>query len=109
MFNLWPVLMMIYFLGIRIYEINNLGQIMIETRVKVVFIAIFLPSHLFLTIYGFVLFFQANRDKCISKSSEGDFIYFSVIILSMIRSFMLLMLSALLLAQRVRNKKTDLI
>lgn len=98
MFNMWPLMTMSYFLGIRIYEINKLSQVMIDTQVKIVFILIFLPSYLGLTIYGFYLFFQTNQDKCIPKSSEGDFIYFSVIILSMIRCFMLLMLSALLLA-----------
>jgi hypothetical protein len=102
MFNLWPFFMISYFLGIRIYEINNLGEVMISRRVKIVFIAIFLPTHIAMNIYGFVLFFKANQQKCIPKSSEGDFIYFSVIILSMMRSFMLLMLSVLLIAQRVR-------
>jgi hypothetical protein len=51
---------MSYFLGIRIYEINNLSGVNeLSRRVKIVIAGIFLPTFLALTILGFVLFFQA--------------------------------------------------
>ena len=49
---------MIYFMGIRIYEINNLsGVVEVSRKVKIIIAAIFLPTYLGLTILGFVLFF----------------------------------------------------
>jgi uncharacterized Fe-S cluster-containing radical SAM superfamily enzyme len=52
--------MMIYFVGIRIYEINHLnGVVEISTKVKIIIAAVFLPTYLGLTILGFVLFFKA--------------------------------------------------
>ncbi len=55
---MWPLVTILYFLGIRIYEINHLnGMIEVSRRVKIVIAAVFLPSYLGLTICGFVLFF----------------------------------------------------
>ncbi len=95
---MWPLVTMLYFLGIRIYEINHLnGMIEVSRRVKIVIAAVFLPTYLGLTIYGFVLFFQAQRLKCLPTNTDGDFIYFSVLILSMVRTFILSMLSIFIL------------
>ncbi len=60
MYNIWPFCMMIYFVGIRIYEINHLNGIAeVSTKVKIIIAAVFLPTYLGLTILGFILFFQA--------------------------------------------------
>jgi hypothetical protein len=96
--------MMMYFVGIRIYEMNHLnGVVEVTTKVKIIIAAVFLPTYLGLTILGFVLFFQAQKSKCLPASTDGDFCYFLVLILSMVRTFILAMLSIFVLTNRVRR------
>ena len=104
-FNLWPLIAMGSFLVIRIMELNNLDVLLTSKRILALFLGLFLPVQLILTILGFRWFFEAAKSKCMrteghSQHSQQDdgMVYFLVLILAMMRTFMLIMLGSVVLA-----------
>jgi len=91
-FNLWPLATFFYFWIIRIVELQKLDEIMTTKWVQVLMFMVFFPSYTALTIIGFVIFGIALSTDC---DSDSSFVFFLVIVFSILRIMMFTMLTIL--------------
>lgn len=101
-FKWWPIIAILYFYAIRVVELKKINQLLSSRRLHILFLGIFFPSFLILTVLGFVWFFQAAQLKC---SKSDGLAYFLTLILSMVRCFMLIMLGVMVLSTRIRARR----